>query len=242
MTVLGNATHYIKFELQSYSYFVIHDLALQYVLINTRSCAMVTKSEKDEKKYTREQKLVLYYRNIAFIVLFCFTVAGLYIPFPKLHLPTLLDRVVFTLRWLIVSLVTICIGVTVVGNIRFKTSAINPLELEERKLTELPQRYLQNTLEQFMLHSFSLLALSTYLSEENMHWIPLLVAFFVIARVVFFVGYFTDAIKRIPGFVLTFLPTLAVGGYCLYCMCVYGAQTPHSTGTGRSWHPPPARH
>lgn len=142
------------------------------MLINTRSCAMMTKSEKDEKKYTREQKMVLNYRNMAFIFLFCFTMAGLCIPFPKLHLPTLLDRVVFTLRWLMVSLVTICIGVVVVGNTRFKTSAINPLDPEERKFTELPQRYLQNTLEQFMLHSFSLFALSTYLSEENMHWIP----------------------------------------------------------------------
>lgn len=186
--------------------------------------------------------MVLNYRNMAFIFLFCFTMAGFCIPFPKLHLPTLLDRVVFTLRWLIVSLVTICTGVVVVGNTRFKTSAINPLDPEERKYTELPQRYLQNTLEQFMPHSFSLFALSTYLSEENMHWIPLLVALFVIARVVYFVGYFIEPIKRIPGFVLTFLPTLAVGGYCLCCMCVYGAQTLHSTGTESSWHPPPARH
>ena len=158
----------------------------------------------------------------ALIFLFGYVVAGAYIPFSKLHLPTLLDRVVFTLRWLMISLLTIFAGVIAVGNMRFATSAINPLDPSGKKFTELRQNYLQNTVEQFLLHSFSLLALSTYLSEEKMHWIPLLVVLFVIARAVFFVGYSIDPLKRGVGFASTWFPTIAVSVYCLYCMCAYG--------------------
>ena len=182
-------------------------------------------ANESEKKHNKNK--VLFYIKVAVILLFCYAIAGAYIPFPKLHLPTLLDRLVFTLRWLMVSLLTICVAVIVVGNIRFATSAINPLDPEAKKFTELSQRCLQNTVEQFLLHAFSLLALSTYLSEENMHWIPLLVVLFVIARAMFFVGYSIDHLKRVPGFTMTMTSNVFVCGYCLYCMFVYGVQVPH---------------
>ena len=152
-----------------------------------------------------------------------YVVTALYIPFPRLHLLNFIDRVVFTLRWLMVSLLAIYAGVIAVGNKRFGTAAINPLDPSGKQFTELRQQYLQNTVEQFLLHSFSLLALSTYLSEEKMHWIPLLIVLFIIARALFFIGYSIDPLKRGVGFASTWYPTMTVTGYCLYCMCVYGA-------------------
>ena len=187
---------------------------------------MATDSDKEQKKLRQDQHTVRMYILIGVIILSCYVTAAVYFPFPKLHLPTLLDRVVFTLRCLMVSLLAITFGIQAVAGKRFLTYAINPLEPSGRKFTEKFERYLQNTVEQFLLHSFSLIALSTYLSEEKMHWIPLLVALFVIGRAVFFVGYSIDPPKRGAGFTMTWLPNVAVSAYCLYCMCVYGVQAP----------------
>lgn len=163
----------------------------------------------------------------AIVLLFCFVIVAVYFPFPKLHLPTVMDRAVFTLRWLMVSVLAIFAGILTLATVRFVTTAINPLDPKGTKITATYERYLQNTVEQFLVHSFSLLDLSTYLSEEKMHWIPLLVVLFAIGRAVFFVGYSIDPLKRGVGFVLTMYPTIAVSGYCLYCMGVYGVQAPH---------------
>ena len=187
---------------------------------------MASDSDKEQKKLRQDQYTVPINVSIGVVLLSCYVTAAVYFPFPKLHLPTLLDRVVFTFRCLVVSLLTIISGILVVGIIRRLTSAVNPLDPSGKKFTELCERYLLNTVEQFLVHSFSLIALSTYLSEEKMHWIPLLVALFVIGRAVFFVGYSIDPLKRGAGFTMTWLPTVAVSAYCLYCMFVYGVQAP----------------
>ncbi|KAL9985096.1 hypothetical protein ACROYT_G007461, partial [Oculina patagonica] len=105
--------------------------------------------------------------------------------------------------------------------------AINPLDQGGKTFVEMPSRYLQNTVEQFLLHSFSLIVLSTYLSEENMNFVPFLVVLFCIARLVFAVGYFMDPIKRSLGYAMTFTPTNLVIGYCLYCLLIYGFEVYH---------------
>ena len=163
----------------------------------------------------------------ACFLLFCFVVIAVYFPFPKPHLPTLLERVVFTLRWLIVSLLSVFAGVMWVANTRFRTPAINPLNPSGNKHVEIGSRYLQNSVEQFLLHSFSLVALSTYLSEENMYLVPLLVVLFTIGRLIFLVGYFMDPLKRGVGFVITFYPSVGVIIYCLYCLFIYGLEVYH---------------
>ena len=188
---------------------------------------MANASEKEQKKQRQDQTTVRNNIFIASIVMFCYVAAAVYFPFPKFRLPTLLDRVVFTLRCLMISLLAIFAGVIAVGNTRYLTAAINPLDPSGKKYTEQLKNYLQNTVEQFLLHSFSLLTLSTYLSEEKMYWIPIMVVLFTIARAVFFVGYYIDPLKRGVGFAMTWFPNIAVSGFCLYCMCMYGLQAPH---------------
>ena len=92
---------------------------------------------------------------------------------------------------------------------------------------EIRLRYLQNTIEQFLLYLFSLVILATYLSEENMHLVPLLVVVFSIARLLFAVGYSIDPHKQVVGFVMTFYPTIMVVTYCLYCLFMYGLEAYH---------------
>jgi len=184
---------------------------------------MASDTDRQRKQF-QDQKKVLTNIFCACVLLVCVGVIAVYYPFPKLRLPTLLDRLVYTLRWSMVSLFTVFAGVIWVGNMRYTTSAINPLDPSGRKYVEMGSRYLQNTVEQFLLHSFSLIVLSTYLSEENMHLVPLLVVLFSIARLLFAVGYSIDPLKRGFGFVMTCYPTAAVIFYCLYCLFMFGLE------------------
>lgn len=185
---------------------------------------MATDSEK--KKLIQDQSTVKRSIAIALLLFLFYVTIAVYLPLRQLQLPTLLDRVVFTLRWSMVSLLVVVAGIMILAQIRYHTTAINPLDTSAQKITETFQRCLQNTLEQFLVHVLSLLVLSTYLPEEQMHCIPYLVVWFVIGRAVFFVGYFIDPIKRGVGFAMNWLVNLAVVGYCLYCMCVYGVHAP----------------
>ena len=170
----------------------------------------------EKKKQSQDEKEVRIQLLCAFVLLFWFGVIAVYVPFPKPHLPTLLDRVVFTLRWLIVSLLSVYAGVIWVGIARNRTAARNPLDPSGVKYVGTSSRYLLNTNEQFLLHSFSLIVLSTYLTEEKMYLVPLLVVLFCIARLLFAVGYSMDPLKRGVGFTMTIFPTTAVIIYCLY--------------------------
>ena len=115
---------------------------------------MESGESKEQKKQIQDQTKVKTCIFCAVIFMLAYVVTATYIPFPRLHLPNFIDRVVFTLRWLMVSLLATYAGVIAVGNKRFATAAINPLDPSGKQFTELRQQYLQNTVEQFLLHSF----------------------------------------------------------------------------------------
>lgn len=193
------------------------------ITFDTLACGnMSTDSEK--KKLLQDQNTVKRCGAIALLLFLFYVTIAVYLPLRQLHLPTLLDRVAFTLRWSMVSLLVVVAGIMILAQIRYHTTAINPLDTSGQKITETFQRCLHNTLEQFLVHVLSLMVLSTYISEGQMQCIPYLVVWFVIGRAVFFVGYFIDPIKRGVGFAMNWFANLAVVGYCLYCMCVYGVQ------------------
>ena len=74
-----------------------------------------------------------------------------------------------------------------VGNTRFM-KAWNPLDKEMSKHVDIPQRILTNTIEQFCLFFPSTLLLSTYLSQDQMHAIPILVLTWSFGRLAFAFG------------------------------------------------------
>ena len=180
--------------------------------------------DSEKKKLLQSQNTVKRCAAIVMILSLFYVMIAVYLPFRQLHLPTLLDRVVFTLRCSMVSLLVVVAGIMIVAQIRFHTTAINPLDPSGQKITETFQRCLNNTLEQFLVHVLSLMVLSTYIPEGQVKCIPYLVVWFVIGRAVFCVGYFIDPIKRGVGFAMNWFANLAVVGYCFYCMCVYGVQ------------------
>ena len=91
----------------------------------------------------------------------------------------------------IVDYLNLTTGLVWVEATRALTTAINPLDkdAEKQNLSGVAPRYASNTLEQYLLSSGASLILSTHLSSENMHAIPVLVILFMFGRITFALGY-----------------------------------------------------
>ncbi|XP_033728028.1 transmembrane protein 79-like [Pecten maximus] len=153
-----------------------------------------------------------------------YVVAGYhFFPFQLPVMNSVVERVIFTLRWQLFGGLTLLMGMMGVMAVRGQSdAAADPVKGNAEHLTKLPQNILQNTLEQFIFHFVGQIVLCTFLSSESMKAIPLLVVLFVVGRIVYKIGYQMEAMKRSYGFGATFLPTMATYAYCMYCMAVYG--------------------
>lgn len=138
------------------------------------------------------------------------------IPLDTETLKTPQDRIVFTFRWMLISILPLMSAIFDVLNVRGTTNAINPIAGNSEHLVEVPNRILRNGIEQFLLHAIGLLALTTYLDETCMSAIPVLVSMFFVGRVFYSLGFKSSERNRGFGFFITFLPTLITYGYCLY--------------------------
>ncbi|KAJ8319463.1 hypothetical protein KUTeg_004554 [Tegillarca granosa] len=172
--------------------------------------------------YPERQKYVtsrIWWARLTVIVTFCLGYYFISPPSPRLE--TAVDRLVYALKWQTISIFAIFIGIRKIGNTRFSTAAIDPVYGNAEHLLEVPKRYLQNTMEQFILHFVAQLVLSTYLSPESMQVVPLLALMFLSARIIFFIGYQKSPMHRAFGFALTMVPTLFTYMYCLFCLIYY---------------------
>ena len=115
-------------------------------------------------------------------------------------------------------------GLVWVEATRGLTTAINPLDkdAEKQNLSGVAPRYASNTLEQYLLSSGASLILSTHLSSENMHVIPVLVILFMFGRLTFALGYKYYHAHRAFGHMITAFPTV-------YFMCIVYTASPGIT-------------
>lgn len=141
-----------------------------------------------------------------------------YFPFEMPNMDHPVDRIVFTIRCNVPSVLSMGTVIAYIGNRRFMSEQINPLAAKDKHLIEIPQRVLQNTLEQFVL-SFTLqLAASTWMTSEQMKLIPIIAMWFVLGRILFWVGYSNPdyaRTNRSVGFSLTFQPSALLAIYCI---------------------------
>jgi uncharacterized MAPEG superfamily protein len=149
----------------------------------------------------------------------------------KIHVHSIADRLAFTLRHQLPSIVIVVLCLLHVSLLRFFTLAINPLSGNEHHI-EKASRILINTLEQYILTLINQLILSTHLPESHLKLIPLITVTFVLGRILFTAGYLRSPVFRSLGFCVTFLPTLAALGYNVYFTWVNGYT--HHLGAGVS--------
>lgn len=126
------------------------------------------------------------------------------------HMDTIIDRVIFTLRLNVLAMLPLFIMLVVVGNNRFLSDAIDPLRHAENRAIEINGRVAGNTLEQNFLFLISTLVLSTYLSKDTITLIPALVIVFILARMLFWIGYRINSFYRAPGMAATAYMNVAI--------------------------------
>lgn len=166
---------------------------------------------------TKNQKQVVCQATAAIIFCSAFTIVSYHLfPFKFSSMPSTIERLIFTIRCELFSLLMLLTGICIVGNVRFLTTAIDGSR--NNKNVEIHLRYLQNTLEQFILLFIGHLILCSYITEHQMKLIPILVILFVIGRMVFWIGYLKSPTGRAFGFGTTFYPIVTVLGYDLYCL------------------------
>jgi len=149
----------------------------------------------------------------------------------RLHVHTMADRFTFTLRHQLPGIIAVAASILHVSLTRLTTVAINPLSNNEH-LVEVASRILGNTVEQYLLNAVNQLILSTHVNEAHLKIIPLLSVTFLLGRILFAVGYIRSPAYRTLGFVITFLPTLAILGYNIYFSWALGFT--HHLGGGVS--------
>ena len=88
-----------------------------------------------------------------------------------------------------------------VGAVRAR-AAWNPINPATLHLTQVPNKILTNTVEQTLMFIPSTLILSTYLSDQQMTAIPIMVTTFTLGRLLFTIGYSHSPLYRAPGFAL----------------------------------------
>lgn len=125
----------------------------------------------------------------------------------SLPLPTgvasVLDRIIFAMRWNVVAELPLVLALIVVGQSRFFSEAIDPLRHAEDRKMEINGRVVDNTLQQNFVFLIGTIVLSTNLTAETIKLIPALVLVYVIARIAFWIGYHIDPMYRAPGMAAT---------------------------------------
>lgn len=122
----------------------------------------------------------------------------------SIHAPFIDDeagaRLTYALKWAVVAAVPFFAMLVTVGNARFLSEAIDPTRNKDDPRMLVTGRVADNTLQQLMLFIIGLLALSVSMPFERLSFIPALTITFVVARIVFWIGYRIHPLYRAPGF------------------------------------------
>ena len=107
-----------------------------------------------------------------------------YLPLPVPEVNSVADQMVYAMRWQMPAIALLVYLIVDVGMARRNTGVVDPVagQKEPESLT-VRRSVLQNTIEQLLLHSPSMLVLATYLRPDQLKLIPLLSSLFVIGRI-----------------------------------------------------------
>lgn len=109
-------------------------------------------------------------------------------------------RLAYALKWAVVAAVPLFAMLIAIGNARFLSEAIDPTLAKEDHKMIVNGRVADNTLQQYMLFLVAMLALSVSLPRERLSIVAAVAITFVVARVIFWIGYRIHPLYRAPGF------------------------------------------
>ena len=125
-------------------------------------------------------------------------------------------RIAFALQANVFAILPLLISVMAVGNNRFLSEAIDPTLRKEDAATLINGRVVENTQQQYLLFLVGTLALSTRLTADQMRVIPAAVIVFVVARILFWIGYRIHPLYRAFGMAATIYLNVGIIGFTLW--------------------------
>ena len=135
---------------------------------------------------------------------------------PTIHgVMSLPERLAFTLQMNLFALIPFFVMIIFIGNGRFLSDAIDPTKHLESNAMEINGRVADNTLQQTFVFLVGTLALTRSLDTESMKLIVALTIVFILARVVFWIGYRIDPLYRAPGMAATSYMNLGIIIYAI---------------------------
>jgi MAPEG family len=130
------------------------------------------------------------------------------------------ERLAFALRANIVAIAPLFVMLATVGNSRFLSEAIDPTRHVESRSMEIDGRVADNTLQQNFVFAIASLALSTIVPLQHLQVVWACAIVFVVARVIFWLGYRLNPLYRAPGMAATAYMNLGMILYVLFCTFV----------------------
>jgi uncharacterized MAPEG superfamily protein len=125
-------------------------------------------------------------------------------------------RIAFALQANAFAVLPLLVSVMAVGNNRFLSEAIDPTLHKEDLATQINGRVVENTQQQFLLFLVGTLALSTRLTADQMRVIPAAAIVFVVARMLFWIGYRIHPLYRAFGMAATGYLNVGIIGFTLW--------------------------
>jgi len=126
------------------------------------------------------------------------------------------DRLAFAARWIALGALPLVMMIASVGNERFGSEAIDPTAGKESQAMIVNGRACDNTMQQYLLFIVASLALAASLSGDRIGVIPAAAITFLIARLVFWIGYRIRPVYRAAGFSSTFYLNVVLFGYAIW--------------------------
>jgi hypothetical protein len=153
---------------------------------------------------SRDQKIVAIgaASGVATMLLAMWVLTTMVLPVPT-GMEAMADRLAYALRWDALAALPLFLMVAAIGNARALGPAIDPtLGAEDRKMV-INGRVADNTTQQYLLFLAGSLGVAASVRPA---WLPVVGAatiVFVVARLVFWIGYRLHPLYRAPGFAAT---------------------------------------
>ncbi|XP_053551646.1 transmembrane protein 79 [Bombina bombina] len=131
------------------------------------------------------------------------------LPFDVPVMPDVTTRLVYTLRCGVFASFPIVLGVIIQGISRLCTSYFDPFKPKVREVT-IHQRFVKQGTFLFVLYIFNLAVLATYLPQDYLKLIPLLICLFVISQLIYWLSFAVGRPFRSFGYGMTFMPLVCM--------------------------------
>ena len=126
------------------------------------------------------------------------------------------SRLAYALQANAIAVTPLLLGVITVGNNRFLSEAIDPTLQKEDVATQINSRFVDNTMQQFVLFLVATTAVSVNLTSAQMRIISAAAIVFVIARIAFWIGYRIHPLYRASGMAATAYLNIGLLGFALW--------------------------